>query len=113
MRRLIEARLGDLGIEFDAAAQIEAVRHMVQVFQNFMLLRIPLGPLPLLQQGAIEGVAIDVAVRIAAAAGVAVPVPGSADPAAGLEPLDGQAYFVTKTMDHVQSAEAGADDDGR
>src|SRR5262249_6420484 len=70
-----------------------------------------LRPVPLVQQLLAEGVAVGVALGVEAAARVAVPVPGAADPGAGLEhphPL----ADLPEAIDLVEAGDAGADDDG-
>jgi hypothetical protein len=56
-----------------------AFSHVLQIAQDLGLLGIAFGPLPLSQQLLVPGEAIDVGVRIAPRARVAVPVPGAAD----------------------------------
>src|SRR6185295_12933153 len=68
-------------------------------------------PVPFVQKLAREGVAVGPALRIEARAGIAVPVPGAAEVAAGLEHggLDAE---VEQALDLVDAGDARADDDG-
>src|SRR6202012_3994534 len=108
---LVEAGRGDLGVELDVGGQPEAIGHVLQVRADLRRLRVPLTPLPLLPQFLVEGVAVDVAVGVAAGPRVAVPVPGPPDVAAGLKDPDGQAQIVPELVQHVQAGEAGPDHD--
>jgi hypothetical protein len=85
LRGLVEDDLDDALAELDVGLEIEAFGAMFEIAQNLVLLRIALGPVPFLQQVLVEGVAVNVAVGIAARAGIAIPVPGAADAIAGLE----------------------------
>ena len=109
-RRLVESRFGDARPEPDIAAEVEAVRHMLQVAQNLRLCGEALGPAPLLLQRVRELVGILDAVGIAAGAGVAVPVPGAAHPASPLEDADGETH-IAQPMEHVEPGEPCADHD--
>jgi hypothetical protein len=83
---------------------------MVDVTQDLRLCAIALGPLPLLLQFVRKGIRVLRAFDIAATARVAVPVPGAANPATGLEGTHFEAKF-TEAMDRVEAANPGADDD--
>src|SRR5437588_483648 len=83
---------------------------MVDVTQNLRLRTVALGPTPLLLQFVGEGIRILHAFDIAATPGIAVPVPGPADPAGGLE----SAHLETElaqTIDRVQPADSRTDND--
>ena len=76
----------------DVAAQVEAVGHVVGVAQELGLGGVALAPLPLLLQRLVELVGVLHALHVAARTGIAVPVPGAADAAAGLEHARGEAH---------------------
>src|SRR5262249_6195870 len=59
----------------------------------------------------IEGVAVDVAVRVAACTRIAIPVPSSADAVALLEHGNVQVELVAQRVQHVHAGKAGANDD--
>src|SRR6267378_1396304 len=79
-------------IELNVAAQLEAVGDVVSVAEDLRLRRIPLGPNPLLLQLLRKLVGILHALYVAARAWVAVPIPGAADAASGLEDTHGKAH---------------------
>jgi hypothetical protein len=108
----VEYDLDDPLAELDVGLEVEAFGAMLEIAQDLILLRIALGPVPLLQQVFVERVAIDVAIGIAACAGIAIPVPGAADPVAGLEHGDVEVELVAQRMQHVHAGKSGADDDG-
>ena len=83
--RLVVDGRGHRGPEPHVAPEVEAVHHVVEVALDLRLLGEVLLPLPLLEQLLGEEVAVGVALRVEAGPGVAVPVPGAADPVAGLE----------------------------
>jgi hypothetical protein len=97
------------GVELDFAAQVEAVGDVVGVAQDLGLRRIPLGPNPLLLQLIRELVGVLHAFHVAARAGVAVPIPGAANAASGLENAHGKAR-PAEAMQHVHAGEASSDD---
>src|SRR5581483_8884537 len=76
----------------------------------FRLRRVLLRPAPFLQQVVREAVGIKQARHVAARARIAVPVPGAANPAAGLEALHCETRLA-QAMHHVDAAEARADHD--
>ena len=84
-RRLIIARRLDPRVEDDVATQIEAVRHVLGIGQDFRLRRVALGPLPFLLKLVRELIGILQALDIAAGAGIAVPIPCAADTIRGFE----------------------------
>ncbi len=67
--------LDDALAELDVGLKVEALGAELEVAQDLVLLRIALGPVPFLQQVLVERVTVDVAVRVAARAGIAIPVP--------------------------------------
>src|SRR5882762_8268492 len=97
--------------ELDVRLKVEALGAVLEVTQDLVLLRVALGPVPLLQQVLVERVTVNVAVGVAARSGIAIPVPGAADAIAGLEHGDVQVELVAQRMQHVHTGEAGADDD--
>ena len=106
---LVVLRGGHAGVELDVALQVEPVGDEVQVAHDLGLAGIALGPFPLAHQLGGEGVPVDVAFRIAARAGIAVPVPGAADAAACFQRLHRQAEPVAQAQQLVQTGETGAD----
>src|SRR6476660_2943514 len=82
---------------------------MVDVFQDLGLRAVALGPMPFLLQLIGEGIRVLHALHIAAAPGVAVPVPGDADAAGGLERAHSEAELA-QTVDRVETADSCADD---
>src|SRR6266481_2536484 len=106
----VEGCLSDPGVELDVTPEVKAVSHMVDVAQDLGLRAIALGPLPFLLQLIREGVRILHAFDIAATPRVAVPVPGAANPATGLEGAHSEAEF-TQAINRVEPADPGADDD--
>ena len=99
------------GAEADVAPEVEPVRHMVGIGQDFRLRGVFLGPLPLLVQFLGEGIGILQALDIAARAGIAVPVPGAAYIAAGLEDPRREAELA-QAVQHVHAGKARPDDHG-
>jgi len=79
--------LDDALAELDVGLKVEAFGAELEVAQDLVLLRIALGPVPFLQQVLVERVTVDVAVRVAARAGIAIPVPGAAAAVAGLDTM--------------------------
>ena len=69
----------------DVAAEVEPVDHVVEVALDLGLAGEVLLPLPLVEELLREEVAVGVALGVEAGARVAVPEPGAADAAAGLE----------------------------
>ena len=109
-RHLVEDRLGDRRLEADVTAEVEPVRHVLQIAQDLRLPWVALGPPPLLLELVRELVGVLDAIGVAAGAGVAVPVPGAADPAAPLEDLHREPH-PAQPMEHVKAGEACADHD--
>ena len=104
------ARGCDARAQLDVAAQVEAVRDVIEVAQDLRLGRIALAPLPLLLELLRERVRVVHRLDVAAGAGVAVPVPRAADRVALLEDAHAEAE-AAQTVQRVQAGEAGADDD--
>src|SRR5438477_456206 len=100
----------DPGVELDVAPEVEAVSHMVDVTQDLGLRAVALGPMPFLLQFVREGIRVLHAFDVAATPRVAVPVPGAANPATGLEATHFEAEF-TEAIDRIETADSGADDD--
>ena len=84
-RRLIPARRLHARLELDIAAQIIFIGDQVQIAFGFRLRREMFGPMPFLQQILVEGIAVGIAFRIKAAAGIAVPIPGATHPCSGFK----------------------------
>ena len=93
---VLEHRRRDAGVELDVAAEVETVGDVLEVGEDLGLLGELAAPTPLLEQLAGEREAVDVALGVAAGAGVAIPIPGAADAAAGFVDLDGEAHFVSQ-----------------
>ena len=108
---LVPGRADDPRPEPDIAAQVELVGDEVHIAQGFGLGREMLAPIPLLKQFPGEGEAVAVALGIEARAGIAVPVPGAADIAAGLEHPHPEAEFP-EPVKLVEAGNARADHDG-
>ena len=106
----IEDRRGDPGGELDVAAQIELVGDIVEIALGLGLRREMLGPVPVVEQLLAEGIAVGIALRIEACAGIAVPVPGAADAGARLEHADAQ-IALPQPVELVEAGHAGADHD--
>ena len=66
-------------------SEVEPVGDVLGVAQDLGLRRVPLGPVPFLLEVGIERVGVLQALHVAARTRVAVPVPGAADVAAGLD----------------------------
>jgi hypothetical protein len=66
--------------------------------------------MPFLLQLVAEGVRVVHALDVAAGAGVAIPIPGAADAAAGFKDPRGEAE-ATQAVEHVQAGEPSPDDD--
>jgi hypothetical protein len=103
---LVEDRIGDAGAECDVRPQVESVGDVVQVAKDLRLGGVLLAPVPLLLKLLVKGIRVVHAFDIASRAGVAVPVPDSADTVRGLEHPDGQAG-TAQPVQRVQAGEAG------
>ena len=108
---LVEHRARHFSVQLDVAAQVEAVDDVVEVLLDVGLLQVARGPVPLLQQVLVEGVAVDETFGVGLRAGVAVEVPGAANAAALLERPDLQPQLVAQLVKHVDAAKPGTDDD--
>ena len=108
---LVEHRTRHFSVQLDVAAQIEAVDDVVEVLLDVGLLQVSRGPVPLLQQVLVEGVAVDETLGVGLRAGVAVEVPGAANAAALLERPDLEPKFIAQLVKHVDAAKPGTDDD--
>src|SRR5215475_12343415 len=84
---------------------------MLKISQDLILLWVALGPIPFLQQMLIECVTVNVAVGIAACAGIAVPVPGAANAIASLEYRDVETKLIAQRVQHIHAGEARSNDD--
>src|SRR3954447_18254341 len=110
VRRFVVVRGGDAGAEADVAAKRELFRHVVEIPQDLGRLRIALRPAPFLEQLFGKEVAVGVALRIAARARIAVPVPRAAKIGRGFQNLYRKAQPVAQAKELVQAGETGADD---
>ena len=108
---LVEGSRRDAGVERDVPAQVETVGDMVGVGEYLGLRRVFLRPVPLLVEFFREREGILHALDVAARAGIAVPVPGAADAAAGFIDPRGKAESA-QAVQHVHAGETRADDDG-
>ncbi len=109
-RVLLVVCSGHPALELDVAAQIELVGDIVEIALGLRLAREVLLPIPLLQQFRRKGVAVGPAFGIEARAGIAVPVPGAADPGAALERAHPEPEFA-QLIELIEAGNAGADDD--
>ena len=101
---------GDLGAEADVAPKVEPVDHVVEVALGLGLLGEVLLPLPLVEELLREQVGVGVALGVEPRARVAVPVPRTADAAAGFDELRGETGFP-RAVQLVDAGDAGADDE--
>ena len=101
---------GDAAVALDVAAQVELVGDIVQIALGLGLRREALGPVPFLQQLLGKGVAVGIALRVEAGAGIAVPVSGAADTGPGFEHPYPEAELA-QPIELVEAGNAGADDD--
>ena len=111
---VVPGRCRDRGPEADVAAQVEAVRDGLQVAQDLRLAREALAPRPLLEEvlGEPVGEAVEVALRVAPRARVAVPVPGAPDVVGRLEHQRRHPEGVPQAVEHVQTGEPGSHHQG-
>jgi hypothetical protein len=108
-RRFVECGFGHAGRELDVAPQVEPVGDMVDVFQDFRLRRVALGPAPFLLEIVRERVGIIHAFDVAARAGIPVPVPGAANAVPRLED-PGREPQSAQPVQHVEPGKPGSDD---
>src|SRR5712691_1220630 len=108
-RLTIEGRLLDPSIELDVAPEVKAVGHMVDVTQDLRLRAVALRPMPCLLQFVGKGIRILHAFDVAATPWIAVPVPGTANPGAGLEGAHSEAEFA-QPINRVETADTSAND---
>src|ERR1700737_4619734 len=106
----VEDRLFDPGVELDVAPEVEAISHVVDVTQDLRLRAVALGPVPFLLQLVRKRIRVLHAFDVAATPRVAVPVPGAANAATGLEATHFEAELA-QAIDRVETADSGADDD--
>src|SRR5262249_38212049 len=100
----------DAAVELHVTTQIELVGDIVQIAQVFGLTGEAFLPVPFVQELARERVAVGIALRIEAGAGIAVPVPRAAEAGRELEHGSFHAKFG-QAPDLVDAADTGADDD--
>ena len=106
---LVKTCRSDAGFKLNIGAQLEAVSHVVDIAQDLILLRVAFSPMPLLLELFVKRIGILHAFDIAPCAGIAVPVPCSANAVASLIYAGRQAQLA-KAVKHVQASEAGTDD---
>src|SRR5207253_5109592 len=103
--RFVVSGAVDARLELDVAAQVEAIRNVIEVAEDLRLRCVPLRPLPLLLKLVGELVGILHALDVAACAGVAVPEPGPADAASRFECSHRKAER-SQAVERVESCEA-------
>jgi hypothetical protein len=108
---VVEDGLDDAFAKLNVGLEVEAFSAVIEIAQNLVLLGIALGPVPLLRQVLVERIAVDLTVGIATCAWIAIPVPGAADPVAGLEHCHVEVELVAQRMQHVHAGKPGTDDD--
>ncbi len=106
---IVEHRARHFSVQLDVAAQVEAVDDVVEILLDVGLLQIASGPVPLLQQVLVEGVAVDETFGVGLSAGVAVEIPGAANAAALLERPDLEPKLIAQLVKHINAAKPGAD----
>jgi hypothetical protein len=109
--RFIENRGRDARIQHNIVAQLEPIRDVVEIPQDFCLRGVTLGPFPLAVQFLRKGVGIFEALYVAARTRIAVPEPGAANAAAGFVDTRGETK-AAQAMQHVEPGKSGANDDG-
>ena len=106
----VELRGHDARVALDACAQLEPVGHVVDVLKDLGLAGKAFGPVPLLLEFLGERVGILCAFDVAARARIAIPEPGAANIAAGLEHLHLVAQ-APQAIERIQPGKTGADHD--
>ena len=109
IRLTVEESFLDPSVELDVAPEVKAVGDMVDVTQDLGLGAVALRPMPFLLQLVGKGIRILHAFDVAATPRIAVPVPGAANPTAGLEGAHFEAEFA-QSIDRVETADSSADD---
>src|SRR5689334_19399231 len=104
MRRL------DRTVELHVLPQAELVGDMIEIAQILGLAGEALLPVPFVEQFPREGIAVGIALRIEAAAGIAVPVPGAAEVGRRVE-HGGIDAEIDQALDLVDAGHTGADHD--
>ena len=107
----IPAGIPEIGAELDMPIEVVSSCDVLEVCLELGLREVVVGPGRRLQMFAVPGVAVHVAFDVAPGAGVAVPVPGSADVGGVVDGVDGEPELFDK-MEGVEAGEAGADDEG-
>ena len=97
---------GHAGVEADVGFQVKTFGDMVCIGQQFGLRRIALRPAPFLFKFFIKAEAVFQALDIDAGAGIAIPVPGAANAAAGLDHAGLQA-LLPAFQQHVHAGKSG------
>ncbi len=110
IRRLIVMRGSHAGVEADVALQVETVGDMIEITQDLRRSGITLRPFPFPHQLIGERVTVGMAFRIAACPGIAVPVPGAADPCACLQQPDRKTKPIAQAEQLIKARKPRADD---
>src|SRR6185436_2686613 len=105
---LVPHRRRDASVELEAAAQIEPIRDVVEIGQDFRMRGEALGPSPFPLQLFIERVGVVDAFEIASRSGVLIPVPHAAGALLCLETLHGESLHVSQPVGGIQAGKAGA-----
>src|ERR1051325_10790288 len=101
---------GDAAVELDVTAQIQLVGDKVQIALSLGLGSEVLAPIPFVEQLLRKGIAVSPAFGIETRARIAVPVPGPADIAAGLEGTHAQSE-LPPPVELVEAGDARTDYD--
>src|SRR5215510_9796700 len=96
-------------MEPNVPAQVELVRHIVEVALVLRLTRIIFFPVPFLQEFLRERIPVGITLGVEARPGVAVPIPGATHATPRLEDLDRKPAF-TQTVQRIQPCYPGTDD---
>ena len=96
-------------MEPDVPAQVELVRHIVEVALVLRLTRIMFFPVPFLQEFLRERIPVGITLGVEARPGVAVPIPGATHATPILEGPDREPER-TQTVQRIQSCHPGTDD---
>ena len=107
--RRLERRLIDLSVEANVSTEPELLVDVPEIRAELLPRRIELAELPFPPQS-LARILIDRAGRIDAGARITIPVPDAAEPASGLEHLDGHAE-PTQPVEEIEAGEARAYND--
>ena len=98
------------GFELNITPEIKAFGHVIDVFQDLRLCAVAFRPVPFLLEIGIERIGIFKAFDVTAAAGIAIPEPGTADAVTGFVGTNPQSQ-PAQPINRVQAGNSGADDD--